>query len=282
MRARRRRRAPLGGFVVALALALPGAAAADDAGSVTASGGPVQATLSWQAADFGVKDPRLVVVRAGATLYDGSPVGDPDLCSVGCIFAGTGADAPLKVVDLDGDGEPEVVVDAYTGGAHCCTLTEVLRFTGAAYARLETAWGSLGYNLADLDGDGRPELSGHDFAFEDAFSSHAASFEPPLVLDYDPAVKGGFRVVTRRFPALARKNAKDALHTLRAARRQHYETLGVVAAYVADLYLLGRGREVRPYLARARKRGDLRGVSGPAPRSFERKLLTFLHAQGYR
>ncbi len=282
MRARRRRRAPLGGLVVALALALPGAAAADDAGSVTASGGPVQATLSWQAADYGVKDPRLVLVRAGATLFDGSPVGDPDVCSIGCIFAGTGADAPLKVVDLDADGEPEVVVDAYTGGAHCCTLTEVLRFTGAAYARLETDWGSLGYNLKDLDGDGRPELSGYDAAFEDAFTSHAASFEPPLVLDYDPAVKGGFRVVTRRFPALARKNAKDALHTLRAARRQRYETLGVVAAYVADLYLLGRGREVRPYLARARKRGDLRGVTGPARRSFERKLLTFLHAQGYR
>lgn len=282
MRARQRRRAPLGAVVASLFLALPGAAAADDAGSVTASGGLVQATLSWQAADYGVKDPRLVVVRAGATLYDGSPVGDPDVCSVGCIFAGTGANAPLKVVDLDGDGEPEVVVDAFTGGAHCCTLTGILRFTGAAYARLETDWGSLGYNLEDLDGDGRPELSGYDFAFEDAFTSHAASFEPPLVLDYDPAAKGGFQVVTRRFPALVRRNLKDALHTLRAARRQHAETLGAVAAYVADLYLLGRGREVRPYLARARKRGDLRTVAGHAPRSFERKLLAFLHKQGYR
>jgi hypothetical protein len=282
MRARRRRSAPLGGLVVALALALPGVAAADDAGSVTASGGAVQATLSWQAADYGVKDPRLVVVRAGATLLDGPPVGDPDLCSVGCVFAGTGADAPLQVLDLDGDGEPEVLVTVFTGGAHCCTVSEVLRFTGAAYARLETGWGSLGYNLKDLDGDGRPELSGYDFAFEDAFTSHAASFEPRLVLDYDPAAKGGFRDVTRRFPALVGRNLKEALHTVRVARRQHAETLGPVAAYVADLYLLGRGREVRPYLARARRRGDLRGVAGPAPRSFERKLLTFLHQQGYR
>ncbi|HEY7623322.1 MAG TPA: VCBS repeat-containing protein [Solirubrobacteraceae bacterium] len=248
---------------------------------MSAFGGPVQATLSWQAADFGVKDPRLVVVRAGVTLYDGSPVGD-DRCSIGCIFAVGGAVTPLKVVDLDADGEPEVVVDAFTGGAHCCSLTEIFRFTGSAYARLEADWGSTGYTLKDLDGDGRPELSGYDWAFEDAFTSHAASFEPPLVLVYDPAAKTGFRDVTRRFPALVRKNARDALHTLRRARRQHYETLGIVAAYVADLYLLGRGREVRPYLKRARKRGDLRTIAGRAPRSYESRLLKFLHKQGYR
>jgi hypothetical protein len=254
---------------------------ADDGGSVSAFGGPVQTTLSWQAADFGVKDPRLVIVRAGATVYDGSPVGD-DRCSVGCIFAIGGADTPLKVLDLDGDGEPEVVVDAFTGGAHCCSLAEVFRFTGSAYARVEADWGSNDYVLRDLDGDGRPELRGYDFAFEDAFTSHAASYEPPLVLAFDPAAQGGFRDVTRRFPALVRKNASEALHVLRRARRQHVETVGIVAAYVADLYLLGRGREVRPYLKRARKRGDLRGVTGGAPRSFDARLLKFLHKQGYR
>jgi hypothetical protein len=281
MRARRRRRA-LAGACVALGLLLPASALAEDAGSVTASGGPVQATLSWEKAELGVKNPRLVVVRAGATLYDGSPVGDPDTCSIGCVFAGSGTDAPLKVLDLDGDGEPEIVVDAFTGGAHCCVLAEILHLTGAAYTRLETDWGSLGYNLKDLDGDGRPELSGYDLAFEDAFSSHAASFEPPLVLKYDAAAKSGFRNVTRSFPALARKNAKDALQTLRKAKRLHAETLGIVAAYVADLYLQGRGREVRGYLQRARKRGDLRTISGRAPRSFDASLLKFLRKNGYR
>jgi hypothetical protein len=280
MRARRRRSALVAGVFVALAL--PGAALADDAGSVTASGGAVQATLSWEKADLGVKNPRLVVVRAGATLYDGSPIGDPDTCSIGCVFAGVGSDAPLKVLDLGGDAEPEVLVDAFTGGAHCCVLSEVLRFNGSDYDRLETDWGSSGYELKDLDGDGRPELSGFDFGFEDAFTSHAASFEPPLILDYDLTQKSGFLDVTRRFPAVVRKSAKDALHVLKVARRQHAETLGIVAAYVADLYLLGRGREVRPYLARARKRGDLRTIAGRAPRSFERRLLAFLHKQGYR
>src|SRR5581483_9335641 len=29
-------------------------------------------------------------------------------------------DHPLTIRDLDGDGEPEILVDLYTGGAHCC------------------------------------------------------------------------------------------------------------------------------------------------------------------
>ena len=224
------------------------------------------------------------MTRAGAPAFDGSPIPAGSPCTEdGCVYAASGKrDAPLQVVDLDADGEPEVLVDTYTGGAHCCALTEILRFDGTTYAPAETSWGNIGYELKDLDGDGRPEFVTADDAFSYAFASFAGSFHPPLVLDYDVTAKGSFRDVTRRFPALARKNARDALHTLARARRGHFETLGPVAAYVADLYLLGRGREVRPYLARARKRGDLRNATGRAPRSFERKLLAFLHKQGYR
>jgi hypothetical protein len=282
MRALRPRRAPLAAAVAVAALALPAVAAADDAASITASGPGVQATLSWQAAHFGVKDPHLTIVRAGATVFDGSPLADADVCSIGCLYAQTKDFTPLHIVDVGGDPEPEVVVDTYTGGAHCCVVSDVLTFTGAAYTRAEHNWGSYGYVLKDLDGDGRPELDGYDAAFEDAFSSHAASFEPPLVLAFDPTAKGSLRDVTRRFRAVIRSNVKEALHIVAKARRAKAETLGGVAPYVADLYLLGRGREVRPYLKRARKRGDLRGAFKAAPRSFESKLLAFLHKQGYR
>jgi hypothetical protein len=281
-----RPRSALSGAALALALGLvtPGAASAADGGTATASAGAVAATFTWAAAQYGNKDPHLVVTRAGVPAFDGSPVVAASPCSEdGCIYAASGKrDTPLQLVDLDADGEPEVLVDAFTNGAHCCALTEILRFDGATYAPFEAAWGNLGYDLKDLDGDGRPEFVTADDAFSYAFSSFAGSFHPPLVLDYDVTAKGSFSDVTRRFPALARKNAKDALHTLARARRQHFETLGAVSAYVADLYLLGRGREVRPYLARARKRGDLRNATGGAPRSFDRQLLAFLHKQGYR
>jgi hypothetical protein len=284
MRALRLRSA---GALIAATLALgvlPGAASADDAGSLTASAGTVQATLSWQKAKYGVAAPRLVIARAGATVFDASPVAGSDSCSDGyCSFLASGKrNSALQVVDLNGDGEPEVLVDAYSGGAHCCALTELFAFNGSGYTGSELYWGNTGYELQDLDGDGKPELVGYDDAFAGAFSSYAASFFPPRVVDYDPAVNGALRDVTTRFPALIRKNRGQALHALRRARRAHYETLGVVAAYVADLYLLGHASDVRPYLRRARSHGDLRTITGRAPRSFDRELLAFLKKQGYR
>ena len=278
----------LSGAAAALAVAavavLPGAASADDAGSLTAASGQVQATLTWKQAKYGVADPHLTVVRAGATLFDASLVSVSDGCGDGyCRFLPSGKrKSALQVVDLNGDGEPEVLVDAYTGGAHCCAITEILAFNATGYAPTEAHWGNVGYDLEDLDHDGRPELVALDDAFAGAFTSYAATFFPPLVLDYDPSARGVLRDVTRRFPALVRRNQGQALHALSKARRGHYETLGAVAAYVADLYLLGRAKDVRPYLRRARRRGDLRDVSGRAPRSFDRDLLAFLHKQGYR
>jgi hypothetical protein len=280
-----RRRSFVAALAAALALsAVPAAASADDAGSLTASAGAVQATLTWGKAQFGVASPRLVIVRAGATLFDASPVAGSDSCGDGyCSFLSSGKrKSALQVVDLNGDGEPEVLVDAFTGGAHCCAITELAAFNGSGYVVQELYWGDPGYELKDLDGDGRPEFVSLDDAFAGAFTSFAASFFPPYVADYDPAVKGGLRDVTNRFAALVRKNQQQALHALKRARRQHYETLGAVAAYVADFYLLGDAGHVRPYLERARKRGDLRTISGPAPRNFERRLLAFLKKQGYR
>ena len=242
MRARRPRRTLFAGAWLALASALallgPAIAAADKAGSVTASGGAVQATLSWQAADFGVKDPRLIIARAGAPLFDGSPLADAEVCSVGCIYAPSKDDTPLQVADLGGDGEPEVVVDSYTGGAHCCIVSDVLYFTGAAYARAEHNWGSYGYALKDLNGDGRPELDGYDAAFEDAFTSHAASFEPPL----------GARLRPHRRGLPARRHAR-----LPGGHPQ--ERQGSAAH---------RGRHAAPPRRDARRRGELRGRPVPA------------------
>jgi hypothetical protein len=280
-----RRRSALAAAATALALVvLPGAASADDAGSLTASAGTVQATLTWGQAEFGVANPRLAIVRDGATLFDASPVAGSESCSEGyCRFLASGKrTSALQVVDLNGDGEPEVLVDAYSGGAHCCALTEILAFNGTGYAVTEAYWGNTGYELQDLDRDGKPELVGYDDAFAGQFSSFAASFFPPRVVDYEPSVNGALRDVTDHFVALIRKNQRQALNALKRARRQHYETLGIVAAYVADMYLIGDNDAVRPYLKRARKRGDLRTISGRAPRSFERQLLAFLKKQGYR
>jgi hypothetical protein len=289
---RRWGRSPLrrsGGAAVTAALVaglVPGAAVASEAGSIVKRAGTVEATLAWDAAEFGVANARLKIVRAGAVAFD-APL--TDVCGEGCILV---ADDPkssfqsmLKVADLDRDGEPEVVVDTFSGGAHCCTSAHVHDFRSAigAYARLTVDWGNSGYRLRDLGGDRLFEMVGTDDAFAYAFTAYAGSARPPKVLRYARAPDGlpVLKDVTRRFPKLIRSDARRLLRAIRRARRGD-DMRGFVAAYVADQYLLRRGRVGLRELDRARRRGLLTGPGGPDGRAYRTALLRFLRTHGYR
>ena len=283
MRARRRRSvAALAGLAVA-AGAAP-AAQAQPAGSVTASAGPVRATLSWQAAELGVADPRLVIERDGATALSASPFPAGSACvEGGCSLLASGRrDSALQVLDLDADGEPEVLVDAFTGGAHCCAQTIVWR-RGAdgTYGARVLEWGNGGYSVRRLDADPRPELVTQDDAFSAAFTAYAASYPPVRVVRFDAVRRSGLVSVTRRFPALVRRDLRSIRRKTRSERRRRdAELRGLIAAEVADLYLLGQARSAVRALDAHIRGGD---AGSPAQaRAFRRQLLRFLRRHGYR
>jgi hypothetical protein len=283
VRAPRRRRG-LAAAAVVLAVAGPSAARADKAGSVTASGGPVRATLSWGAADLGVSNPRLVVERSGATVFSGSPFSRRSACARGgCSLLASGRrDSPLQVRDLDRDGEPEILVDAFTGGAHCCANTVVLHrdASSGTYASHELEWGNAGYELRDADRDGTPEFVTQDDAFAGAFTAYAASISPIKVARFDRSRRAGLVAVTRRFPALVRADLRRIQRRIRSLRRERIDLRGAIAAEIAEHYLLGRPRTARRTLEAHLRRGDVRPRSqGPA---FRRSLLRFLARHGYR
>jgi hypothetical protein len=268
-----RRSAILAGAVGALALgATP--ALANDAGTITHTTGAVSATVSWSAAEFGIADPKLVVVRGGAP-FD-VPV--TDICAEGCIIAPDDArtaplDSSLKVADLDLDGGPEVLLDTFSGGAHCCVTTRVLTFDGAGYRPTDIEWRDVGYTLTDLDRDGRLELNGYDPAFSAAFTAFAASAFPPLILHVD---HGRTVDVTRSFPAVVRKDAQRQRRLLRRLKRSD-DVRGVLAAYVADEYLLGRGKVGLAEIDHQRRRKAYLVTAG-----YRKTLLRRLKAWGYR
>ena len=81
--------------------------------------------------------------------------------------------------DLDG-GEPEVLVDLYTGGAHCCSFTLILRWDAAAQRYRSTLgyWGNYGTRLVDLDHDGLPEFSAFDERFVYEYTAYVFSSAP--------------------------------------------------------------------------------------------------------
>ena len=282
---------PITALVAVLALALPAAAAARGAKpqQETAQGPGVSVTLDWvkrAAYDYGRT--RVTIVRNGVTVLDHVRVDAICLADPHCrpddnaqpLGAGAGGSS-LTVRDLDGDGEPEVIVDLYTGGAHCCAYSRVYRYdaTTATYTNVLQLWGDPGYRLEDLDGDGKLEFVTADDRFAYAFTDYAASGLPVEVLAY---AGGTFTNVTRNYPALVSQDADRWLHTYARERRRHgpKDLKGIVAAYVADQYLLGNGAQGQALLRSALRRGDLAGFGGSA-QGFVARLGRFLRHTGY-
>jgi hypothetical protein len=258
---------------LALAAAVPALAETE---RLTAEAGDVSAEVTWGAQDFVANDVRLRIVRAGVTLLDeqlldegGEPLIDRPVS--------------LRARDLDASGEPEILLDLYTGGAHCCLYTRLYRHDPAAappYGFALHWWGNPGYAFRDFDRDGRPELRSSDDRFAYEFTSFAGSLLPVQIWRFDGA---DLVDVTREFPAVIRKDLASLwrLHVRERGKRDA-DVRGVIAAWVAEKYLVGERAAGLRRLERERKAGYL---DGPTPwqsgRAFVRQLKRFLSVNGY-
>lgn len=102
----------------------------------------------------------------------------------------------LSGSDITGEGDPDLVVEEYSGGAHCCGGTYVLSL-GASVRRLRIPCPPRGNasrlgpdpgiasGFHDLDGDGVFEFVTWDDSFQYEFGSYAESPAVPVVLRYD-------------------------------------------------------------------------------------------------
>jgi hypothetical protein len=264
--------------VLLLVLLIPPAA---EAKQVTVSSAGVEATLTYSkdAANFGFKADRLTITRNGQLLYDAVP--QPAACKgFACgPTVGFSGQPPLRVEDLDGDGEPEVIYSAYTGGAHCCSVAQVFQLAAGAsgYTSVDRFFGDPGFDVRDLDRDGRPEIVSADDSFAYRFTAYAFSGLPFLALRYD---HGKFRDVTGSFPGLIRRDARRFWRGYLELRDNPDDSArGQIAAWAADQYRLGKRAYAREVLRREVRRGFLAKPNGGA--KFITRLDGFLRRRGY-
>jgi len=272
------------GLLAAAALSPLAAAPAADAAprSETAASGQVSAKLSWdQSSSKGASDVRVSITRAGSELVSESV--QPD-CREFCLVPP--GDQPLRILDLDGDGEPEVLVDLYSGGAHCCSVLLLYGFDQAAgqYERVQRDFGNPGYTLRDVGRDGSTEVFTEDDRFSYLFTSYLESFRPLMVLRYE---RGALVDVTRSLRGELRRHARELYATFKRLRRDgDLDLRGVAAAWQADNYLLGGSAPARGWktLRAAARRGELRRVPPNGGRSGTRYLTSlrrYLKRFGY-
>jgi hypothetical protein len=257
--------------VVSLAMLLLAASAADarKAGFRTVVNDGVKATLSWSKGygQLGL-DPRVTITRDGIREVDHRRL--KRLCQL-CTSIIRPRSA-LHVRDVDSDGYPEVIVDLFSGGAHCCWSTVVFVPKDGTYKARLAEWGNAGYRLDDLDGNGAPEFVTTDDRFSGTFTAYAGSYRPPMIFSL---VGQKLLDVTRNFASLIGEDIAEIDKLLEQYRGEEGAELeGLIAARMADLALLGRSAEIGPYLDQARRRGD-------TDAGFKAALLKFLRNSGY-
>jgi hypothetical protein len=244
-----------------------------------ARAGAVTATVSYEQhsgnAAFPYSNLHLEITRDGKVLHDAA-VSNP-FCGTSCY---PGETNPVRVVDVNATGEPDVLLDAYSGGAHCCYVLELFRYDAASksYTELQRDWGDPGYRLEHLEHSKRYEFVSADDRFAYEFAPYAYSGLP---LQIWALGAHGFVNITRQYPALIARDAAVWLKAWRSNRSLGYGN-GELAAWAADEYLLGKGSAVTRTLNSAEASGQLRSTGfGPSGRGFIKSLDHYLKRTGY-
>lgn len=274
------------------ALAL--AAAPALATTQSASSGPVTATFRFHRTDdIRFRHLRLTVTLSGQPVYD-RPAATSRCAEPFCMPGDVKGDS-VRVANLDGDGPPDVALSLFTGGAHCCSISEIVEVSdtgGAAGAALEAQlppagafvavrrvvhdWGDAGYALKDLDGDGVEEFVSADDRFAYQFTAYAYSALPVQIMQLRDR---HFRDVTSRYRGRVRR---DARFWWREYRRVKAFPQGVLAAWAADQYRLGRRHATLRFLHRQARHGKLgRDLGARRARHYVRRLDRTLRRWGY-
>jgi hypothetical protein len=257
--------------LVVLSLAAAGSSGAASRDVIHAARGQVRAELTWtkvrvdfRHVEIRIQKPGVRYVRRLGTWYVQRPT--------------------LHLRDLDADGEPEVWVDTYTGGAHCCWVSWIFRFADrrGSYVGAAHTWGNVAYRLENVDRTGPPEFVTSDDRFAYVFTSFAASVFPRRIW----RLEGGRLVdVTKSLPTLVERDRAKLWKAYLSLRRERLDVRGVLAAWMADEALLGREDAGWKTLEKIRRRGEL----GPRPdlagwpqgRSYLKTLKAFLRKLGY-
>src|SRR5437763_12233428 len=201
-------RAVLGAVVALLVMASPALAASK---TETVSSGQVTATLTYdykktQYGFYDFQNLHVTVDRAGQRLVDQAIGAECQYCSPWPAAGGTDTKS-ISVRDLDSDGEPEVLLDLYSGGANCCYYTDAWYYdeASAKYATVVLRPGlDFFYTLKDLNHDGAPDFYSQDYRFAYKYGSNADTPRPLQIWDWD---SGKLVDVTLSYPKLAARDA---------------------------------------------------------------------------
>lgn len=113
------------------------------------------------------------------------------VCGTNATPDSEAADAGLPPIgtDITGDGQPDLVIYDYSGGAHCCSSFYLFEI-GAAFRHIQTldAAHSEGITFVNLDADPALEIAMLDWSYAYRWSCFACSPVAEVLLKYDGVI----------------------------------------------------------------------------------------------
>ena len=188
----------------------------------------------------------------------------------------------LQVRDLDKDNEPEIILDIYSGGPHCCTSSMIYRYDVKIkeYTAITHPWfhnfgPKIDDKIQDIDKDGNVEFVNYDSRFAYKFSPFSYSRFPLQIWQYH---QGKMIDVTRRYPQQVKNHAYQLWQEYITIKNQFEGDAtsaekAILAAYLADKFLLGEGEDGERRVQETYKESDRT--------QFFTELRKFLGETGY-
>ena len=233
-------------FSLAVGLVLSPLALAAETEMLSAELGQIKASFLAEEGEYCIENPQIKIERQGRTVLEAHLNDHIYNDGVACRVL------HLSAQDLDGDREPEVILDYFSGGAHCCNSTIIYSYNPdrRRYGAINHYWGNGGYTLEDLNGDGIPEFNSRDDNFAYAFTDFVASRYPIQIWQYQ---QQAMQDITRDFPDIVYNHALQLWQEYSSLRDKRASGLSpeeisvrpqveqaVLAAYLANKYLLGQ------------------------------------------
>ena len=160
--------------------------------------------------------------------------------------------ADIKQYDLNNDGKKEILIEMYSGGAHCCNSLYLGKFINDKFVFMDTIfWGNSYFSIEDIDNDGKLEIKGTNDMFAYAFTNYAETRFPLLIYSFNG---NKFVNVTSDYKELIRNQLEEFRQELKTYFDTGFKCMEInedtfntdagavktmLAAIVADYYLLG-------------------------------------------
>jgi len=119
----------------------------------------------------------------------------------------------ITAEDLDANGTREILVETYSGGAHCCTSLYIGALTGNSFKYIDTIyWGNCGYSVEDLNNDGKKEIIGCNDMFAYYFTNFADSRFPTVIYGFR---NEHIKFINKEFTKIILKDIKEIKEELK-------------------------------------------------------------------